>query len=145
MKFSQKIFDKMIKKDLHTIASKLVKESAMKKDSRSKGITKADRNNAKKVFERMLKGKLENNPHMTMREAYDKILRSRMFTSRSEIAIENMRKTAKKFGYNIKSKSYLKYNPAVDGYDVVGGQYAGRTLVRMQDPMKPGSEVWILV
>jgi hypothetical protein len=145
MKFSQKIFDKMVKKDLHTIASKLVKESAMKKDSRSKGITETDKINAKKTYERMVKGKLANNPHMTMREAYDKVMRSRMFTSRNEIAIENMRRTAKKFGYNIKSKSYLKYNPAVDGYDVIGGQYAGRTLVRMQDPMKPGSEVWVLV
>lgn len=145
MKFSQKIFDKMVKKDLHAIASKLVKESAMKKDSRSKGITETDKINAKKTYERMVKGKLANNPHMTMREAYDKVMRSRMFTSRNEIAIENMRKTAKDFGYNIKSKKYLKFNPSTNGYDIIGGKYAGRSLIPMPDPMKPDSVRWILV
>ena len=49
MKFSNKIFDKMVKNDLHEIASKLVKNSAMKKDARSKGITEADKNRATKV------------------------------------------------------------------------------------------------
>ena len=110
MKFSNKIFDKMVKNDLHEIASKLVKNSAMKKDARSKGITVADKNRAKKVYERLLKGKMENNPHMSMREAYDKIKHSTLFTSKAEISRENMYKKAKEFGFNIRSKSDIEYD-----------------------------------
>lgn len=145
MKFSQKIFDKMIKKDLHKIASKLIKESAMKKDARSKGITEADKIKAKKVYERYVKGKLTNNPHMTMREAYDKIMNTRMFTSYKESAAIAMRRTAKKFGYNIKSAKYLQYNDTTKGYDIIGGQYAGRSLIPEHDPTNPDSIRWVLV
>lgn len=134
MKFSNKIFDKMVKNDLHEIASKLVKNSAMKKDARSKGITVADKNRAKKVYERLLKGKMENNPHMTMREAYDKIKHSTLFTSKAEISQENMYKAVKKFGYNIRSKSDLAYDTTADSFVITRGQYAGMHIIKIHRP-----------
>jgi hypothetical protein len=136
MKFSNKIFDKMVKNDLHEIASKLVKNSAMKKDARSKGITVADKNRAKKVYERLLKGKMENNPHMSMREAYDKIKHSTLFTSKAEISRENMYKKAKEFGFNIRSKSDIEYDSSIGGFTITRGQYAGKNIIVVH---KPGS------
>lgn len=145
MKYSQKIFDKMIKKDLHSIASKLVKQSAMKKDARSKAITEADKSRAKKVYERMLKGKLANNPHMTMREAYNKIMRSEMFTPKAEISRENMYRKVKEFGYNIRSKSDLVYDTSSGTYTIIRGQYQGMNVIIIHKPgSNPSYEIQIV-
>lgn len=128
MKFSDKIFDRMFKnRNAGKIARSLINEGYIQKDKRSKFITEVDKKRAKIVFKRIIQGEMNaSKRNITMSEAFDKQLHSTTFTSRAEISRENMYTALKKFNYNLRSKSDLKYNTDQEMYEITRGRYKGQ-------------------
>lgn len=93
----------------------------LQKDKRSKFITKADQRKAAEVFANYVRGAMKTDKLTTL-QAAKKLIRTRLFTPKGNIALENIWKALRNNGYYVKL-SAVSYNSALHIYTV---KYEGK-------------------
>lgn len=102
------------------------------KDKRSKNITNADVERAKKMFAKKVNSELLRNPGMSMKEAMDKVENTRSFTSYEQISSRNVSKAAREFGIRVKADGLVNIDS--NSWEIVSGPHAGHILQLTDNP-----------
>ena len=82
-------------KFVNKVTNKYIKLRPSLKDKRSKNITSADKKRAITYLKDSVRGVLEANPQLKVREAVDEVLNSRAFTTADEARLSSWHKRLK--------------------------------------------------
>ena len=131
-------------KFVNKITEGYIKQAPSKKDKRSKNITSADKKRALAYLKINVKGLLESNPNLNMKEAVNQVVNSTAFTSKGDTATKNWWKQLKKFNINVRKDS-IEYDEKENKYKITKGKYAGYYTVMVHNPGGDPSYEVILV
>ena len=120
-------------KFVNKVTNKYVKLRPSLKDKRSKNITVADKKRAITYLKDSVRGVLEANPQMKVREVVDEVLNSRAFTSADEARIASWHKRLKEFNINVRLTS-LEFDKKESKYKITAGKYKNYYTVIVHNP-----------
>lgn len=120
-------------KFINTVTNKYIKLRPSLKDKRSKNITVSDKKRAMTYLKDSVRGVLEANPQMKVREVVDDVLNSRAFTTADEARISSWHKRLKEFDINIRLKS-LEFDKKENKYKIIAGKYKNYYTVIVHNP-----------
>lgn len=102
------------------------------KDKRSRFITSADKKNAFIDFSRSVKAEMMKHPEMSQKEAMDKVLDSRAFSTYDQISARNIAKVARDYNIHVNKNGLV---PIGDNtWKIIYGPHAGHILTLEHDP-----------
>ena len=120
-------------KFVNKVTNKYVKLRPSLKDKRSKNITVADKKRAITYLKDSVRGVLEANPQMKMKEAVDEVLNSRAFTTADEARLASWHKRLKEFNINVRLTS-LEFDKKESKYKITAGKYKNYYTVVVHNP-----------
>ena len=120
-------------KFVNTVTNKYIKLRPSLKDKRSKNITSADKKRAMTYLKDSVRGVLEANPQMKVREVVDEVLNSRAFTTADEARISSWHKRLKEFNINVRLTS-LEFDKKESKYKIIAGKYKNYYTVVVHNP-----------
>ena len=120
-------------KFVNKVTNKYVKLRPSLKDKRSKNITVADKKRAITYLKDSVRGVLEANPQMKMKEAVDEVLNRRAFTTADEARLASWHKRLKEFNINVRLTS-LEFDKKESKYKITAGKYKNYYTVVVHNP-----------
>lgn len=120
-------------KFVNKVTNKYVKLRPSLKDKRSKNITSADKKRAITYLKDSVRGVLEANPQMKVREVVDEVLNSRAFTTADEARLSSWHKRLKEFNINVRLTS-LEFDKEEKKYKITAGKYKNYYTVVVHNP-----------